>query len=453
MTNFYGKWQQNPEVTGLLKVWDLLTNSFKGFVTVPWPAFHARNAISNVAQSVLDIGMLALNPQYHGLALRVMLGGKYPRLLNGTFTTANGRKIPLQALRNQMIGLDVLPTKETITEIIEGGVGTVGPAKLLQKTFGKLGQFIENEARGMHFLALKAQGLSSADAAFRMKKFLVDYADLSPAERNFLRRIFPFYTWQSKNVRMQIKTLATKPGIIAAEALPFRERAPDAEFLPQYLRGELKMRLEDGPDGNPRYVTNVDLPFKEIDQLYKGSPGKTLINMINQFSPLVKIPFEIAFGQDSFTGRSIKGHVFAGTYGPMIDKWPEKWKEWLNFEKFPTRDGRILYKLNGTKLYMMTKIWYVSRLASTGAKWSRLMADMGDKKAAFLAVATGLTLHDMDLSEAQNDRMRENLRRLQEIVADEGVAAKFTKYFVPGGMPSGEKRSRKPFGGRGGGVF
>ena len=63
---------EDEGVRTLLKGYDKALNFWKGSVTSLFPAFHVRNASSNVLQNFLDIGLDAINPERHSVAIAIM---------------------------------------------------------------------------------------------------------------------------------------------------------------------------------------------------------------------------------------------------------------------------------------------------------------------------------------------------------------------------------------------
>ena len=57
--------KDHKEFNRLLRGYDKANNIFKLGVYTFWPASMVRDAYSNVALSMLDIGLGSLNPKYH----------------------------------------------------------------------------------------------------------------------------------------------------------------------------------------------------------------------------------------------------------------------------------------------------------------------------------------------------------------------------------------------------
>lgn len=178
---------KDENIRGAIKYYDQFTNWFKGSVTTKFPAFNFRNAVSNVLQNWLDIGLLnSINPKFHASAIKIMDGK-----LVDDIVKIGGKEYTVGEIRKIMQDTGVLQ-----------GIGFFDVKKDLNATtkLGKLNEapnkaarFIENEARAVNFLAnLETYG-DVATASERTKKFLFDYNNLSSIEKSGLKRIAPFY--------------------------------------------------------------------------------------------------------------------------------------------------------------------------------------------------------------------------------------------------------------------
>jgi len=53
---------------------------------------------------------------------------------------------------------------------------------------------------------------AASRAATRVRKFNIDYGDLTDVEKKVFKRVVPFYTWMRKNIPLQIEAMALTPG-------------------------------------------------------------------------------------------------------------------------------------------------------------------------------------------------------------------------------------------------
>src|SRR3990167_1022870 len=93
----------------------------------------------------------------------------------------------------------------------------IGQEFLPFKAGKAVGRAIEEQARVLDFVVNLRDTGDITLAAQRTKQFLFDYGNLTNFEKTFMRRLIPFYTFTRKNLELQVKTLLTTPGRVAAE--------------------------------------------------------------------------------------------------------------------------------------------------------------------------------------------------------------------------------------------
>lgn len=230
----------NEEIGKVAQVYDDIQGWFKASVTSIWPAFHGRNALSNLFLMYSDIGMESINPLTHVKAAKILdnervlwnLHEEYLRgnikledvnrhLTQTVFTDRSGYKWSFGEMRRVLIDNIVAfhPRNLGMVDQVRFGVDEVGeithklapsgpkdkalvywakysPLSRSNKAFElgfKVGQTIEDQCRVVAFLANLNRTGDPLLAAERVKFALFDYANISDFERNFLRRIVPFY--------------------------------------------------------------------------------------------------------------------------------------------------------------------------------------------------------------------------------------------------------------------
>lgn len=430
-------WLQDDRLSSWIRFSTFLNNWWKLGVTSVWPAFNARNAYSNIAQAMTAVGIQSINPVTHWEALRVVLG-EHPKMrklfpgisFDHSIHIPGEGLIPAQRLRNEMSALDVLPHRDAIMELVTDttllGEGTL--RKVASKT-GVVAETIENEARAMLYIALRKQGRSPMEAASIMKEVLFDYAELTTFQKNHMRTIFPFYTWNDKNYRLQVKTLLTKPGIALGPAKPMY--GVDESLLPEYLRGDMRIGLE--WDGKDIAITGVDLPIQGINLFNQGSVQKTFAGLFSMISPTYVLPLEAGiFGRTAITGQSTKGSRYiTRAMGESMEWWPEDLKNFVGFQRLLSDNGNVQYRVNGFTWQLASNVFYLGRLMSTGSNMKKISKEIGDPAAVLAYVMSGLYARDITMPQAMLDdlyRIRDELRVKLE---DEGEYRRMEKYWQP----------------------
>jgi len=287
-------------------------NFYKARMTILAPMFHGRNAISNVAQNMLDLGVHgALNPHTNVMATRLTHGLTYYEMFGSMENARKALAAPRRVTEKQVKGAGVLRAAETeakyrirqaraadfelsfgqwldegvditgkgdvwtldelyaqlklkgavsesFTQFVDlehyegqllreiarsarptpqalpGRIGrslwdnlsTVedvaivytglalsgGTLMFLPKKLGAhVGRAFENQARLTNVLGNLKRSGNLDDAIGHANRFLFDYNDLNATQRVILRAMFPFLTWNMKNVDLQLRMMAQDP--------------------------------------------------------------------------------------------------------------------------------------------------------------------------------------------------------------------------------------------------
>lgn len=74
---------------------------------------------------------------------------------------------------------------------------------------------LENRSRMINFIANMKRGGNIDEAVKHVEKFLFNYNDLTPWQKDYMRVLVPFFTWTQKNVDLQIKMMQENPAFYA----------------------------------------------------------------------------------------------------------------------------------------------------------------------------------------------------------------------------------------------
>jgi len=256
----------NDEATSdLLRNFDDLQNLWKASITSIFPAFHGRNAISNVFQNFLDIGTDSLNPVLHGQSASLI---KADRKLNSLQVIAAGTGEAAMKAKDDIAELLAKPAftdktghvwsvgqirqtaKEKGIAFVPNIVGSIdvkkGSDAYINTLFGtefkkmsakqmakkalpvsqefvpfevgrSIGTLVEEQSRLVNFMSNLTKTGDPTHAAQLTKQFLFDYGSLTPFEKTFMKRLIPFFSFTRKNLELQVSTLIHSPGKVAAE--------------------------------------------------------------------------------------------------------------------------------------------------------------------------------------------------------------------------------------------
>ena len=325
----YRALSNTEEVNKVLKLYDGAQNWWKMWSLGIRPAYHTKNVIGNVWNSYL--GGLT-NPVRYGEA-----GVFQTKLAKNDFSGKIVGK-PVQELYDEMANRGVFGEGQyggdivrNLEKEIQGGsrnpftLSTENP--VLQAGF-KVGQTLEDNARIALFLDRVSKGQSYDQAGKAVQKYLFDYGDVSPFEKDVLKRAMPFYTWSRKNIPLQLEAIALHPDKInkinlAKENVQaaYGVQTPDPSEVPSYVVDG--MPIYTGRSEDPAVVSVFQLqntlPFADLAPFFKflntttepsaierGKLSPEISSALSSVSPLLKAPVEFLANYDFFRRKNIK---------------------------------------------------------------------------------------------------------------------------------------------------
>jgi hypothetical protein len=369
-------WQNPKALAPVVQAWDYATNLFKGLVTAPFVSFHTRNLMSNVF-NMWRGGVFGNNPgelaRIGGEAAAVIRGGKLSRPLPGmpagvdataellkeavagrvAFGTKAGtsadllgaggetilRRPELPRATGKSVAGDVadwarglIPEKGKVVEQLnplnQRGVNRDEDVFTVMKQARAAGSKIEDWSRLTHYIGMREKGYTPAAAAAEVHKYQVDYRNLAPAEKNVMKRLFPWYAFSRRNLPPLLEDLAAQPGKIAAPLRATSGLREKGEFVPQYVAEGASVPLPGAPQGQQRYITGFGLPIedeavKTLGALAQGDLSRAAQQALGMAQPVVKGPLEFAFGKQLYSGRNLedlKPYEFADLGGLLDEK-------------------------------------------------------------------------------------------------------------------------------------
>lgn len=333
LERYFKVWRQPGEINSLLRFFDQLTGIFKAGVTSLWPAFHARNEISN-----WFLGWLAgvNNPGRYAEALKLQRSGEI---------AVRGQTHKLtdfaEVLHSGFMGSDLL---ETTQAALAGGQvrrlwGTVfggASATMLDKAkaVGKLvptsgravGSFLEDNAKLAVIIDRLHRGESVGQAMAVARKYLFDYRDLTPFEKGVMSRLMPFYSWTRFSVPLMMEQAWQQPGKFGVVQKGLHnvpdifdtDQMSEAELalLPIWMREQAGMQVGRSADGKPILLGTLGLPMDDLNLLFTRTPARTIEKWAAMLNPYLQIAGVASGGvnQSFFTGQAIDNPSYANYY-------------------------------------------------------------------------------------------------------------------------------------------
>jgi hypothetical protein len=315
------------ELNNFVKNYDKIQNAWKMSATFWNPAFHSRNAISNMYQNTLA----GVNdPADYARASRIQYNSR-----KSIDDLAPDDKKIMKEYREQ--GLDTTGHfSGDIEQSIEAQINTAfDMAKkgnvigVINKAGGAAGNAVETNAKLAHYIAKRNEGLTPFEAGESVKKYLFDYQDLTRLEKDVFKRMMPFYTWTRKNIPLQIEALIKDPAR-QTKLIKFKNNVEvysgddkTNALLPEYMQNASPVFIGK-KDGKVRYIKLEGfLPTADLNRL--SEPAQEMLAL---FSPILKAPIEqtanynFFFGQPLTRQKGIKGYVGYGERDYLFTRIP-----------------------------------------------------------------------------------------------------------------------------------
>lgn len=362
--DFYSSPRAQQEVGNLL---NSFTSVFKGFI-LAWPSRYSRDFVSNAASAWLETGSAVDTVTGFKAASNALAGkydqampflqqipryaGKTPDEIRRLFEMDVGANGVLSGLattdlltanRSGQIS-QFLPGATPVT--ISGGLNDLVPQgnsvgqmasdffqiKNVTNQFEtrnpiltsgqKIGDAVDSIGRLGTFMALLKQGVGPQQAAQRVLRSLVDYGSLTTFERHWMRNIFPWYSYASRQGKYVADSLIENPGGRYGQmmrALNVTQRPDEENYVPTALRQQFAFRLPDAMQYGGDVTRYLKLDPPGIDVINYFRPGssplaplnmqETLYEFANQSHPLLRTTAELATNTDMFSKRPLNESV------------------------------------------------------------------------------------------------------------------------------------------------
>jgi len=426
------------ESKALLSGLETYMNQWKTGVTVYWPAFHIRNAVSNV-----------FNASYLGGAdMKVFTESmKYQKAIStgvGLDDIVKGTGLTVRQLQEEMIKHNLWGFGGQTQQALTGPQG----ARMLNRALGKgsnkvhdfamgVGNTIETNSKMGSFIDRLRKGDSLDNAAMHVKKFLFDYDDLTDFERGTMKHLIPFYTWIRKNTPLQIEQMLKKPGkflglgraMDAAGRAFGEELTPEEQaMLPDFAMAGIgldKINLGKDKNGKFRTILSLGLPYEDLDKL--GQAGKEILGSL---TPPLKYILEEISGKEFFRNKPLEeANKVSQSTGYLIENFAsDKVKELLSFSK-KTTDFGTTYRLNPKLVHFLGQA-PITRAGSTLRKLESLTDSERDTIGTALSLIVGMNTYNAEAT--SYFRNQERLEELNKVI-DElyPKIKKFERLWIP----------------------
>jgi hypothetical protein len=448
LENTYKSFFTDEGTNQFLKLYDKVNGLWKTSVTAWFPAFHVRNGLSNMFTNVMA-GIR--NPRVYKQAFDLQ---KYAnKLADPTLS-----KETLEKLGKQRIGKftaqEALELAERHGVISAGGYWEEMSEGLLKSRPGKIRRFnplsrdfvltdvgtrvgnaVESNARIAHFLGRVDAGDTIEQAALSVKAHLFDYSELTAFEKNVMRRIIPFYTWNRKNAELMTRILVSNPAKLGIPLKGFRElqdsfsdvSEEDLEKMPAWARRGFTIFSKAGEKeiaGLTGFGTPIEGFGDFAGSLIQTIPGVDIgeKSVLSSFGPIPKGIIEDSTGISLFSGKRREEDTDARKYRNM----PQIVKDAIGYQEVPHGEGEeawIEYRMNpDTKFFLNT---FLGRGIADISKVTTL-GEGDEMEMNLLNLLTGIRRHKFNIDEETEKREREAMEALLDELIKQGAATEFT---------------------------
>lgn len=299
------------------KIYDASLALWKSGKTILNPPTHMRNLVGNTVLTDLGGTSMLRRPDIFVQALREMVVG------NGKFFQ--------EAKGGGLFGVEFY--QQELAQILNVVGNETAPLKILRKianikpikSAGRLYQAEEQWFKLAKFTHNRQKGLSVAESVADAQKWLFDYSSVSPFVGLARRTVAPFITFPAKALPRIIETAIKHPLRIGKYLAAYKATEEFSKWMLSLNDEEYKAVRENAPD----YIKNggmwILLPEKDKNNnfqflnmtyfmpwgdLVSGGSGNGLPgfaeNLLIPSTPVVRVPFEVAFNKSVFTGRKLK---------------------------------------------------------------------------------------------------------------------------------------------------
>lgn len=302
--------------------------------------------------------------------------------------------------------------------------------RTLMKPLSAINSKIEDSLRTAAWLHYVGKGWDPATASAKVRERFVDYAYNSAQERA-VRDLFPFVRYSIGITPTAVKGAVSPVGRAVGRAV---STPATQAVLPPGIRGQTSIPVGEDESGNPRYATNLGLPFEPAMGVLGllGLPVEavagafspearargldTIRTTLGQAHPLLKTPAEQITGTSFYSGQPIGERDRAPDWAPS-------WLPGVREETLPS--GRVVKKWPPFAAHALMGFLPVSRLSSELDKFVKLTkGDWAD----YVNFLTGVKIRTVD-TEREAQKVIE--RALEQAVAA-GDVGRVNKFFVKG---------------------
>jgi len=376
--------EHHPLTRALIGSFDWASGTLASALTRYFPSFYSRNVVDTSSRLLANVGRGFWDRRTWAEALAAVAGEEIDIALPGgrILTTRDiaellrdmglwhirwGRVETTPAVRRYL--KELIETSNSKLIVSWRGWAQDALKRFKEKFPGY--KWITNFDANMENIALAAGAISMlkagdtiSDVERKLSRYLFDYNNLTPFERDVMRRIVLFYGYIRQSIPFGFTTLR-EARLRWYWVTPFKrirdmafESREEEAMVPEWIRDYPFIYVRKVRGKNPlvvslRNVFSVDTIFGEWPTL---SPH-ALLRMLN---PIVIATFDLASGVDIYWGRRLKDVRFLSQ---EISRW---WQEvpgfkqigkWVQLRKVKL-GGKEVFAVNGHRWYLLRRLWF-----------------------------------------------------------------------------------------------
>lgn len=302
------------QIKPLIKFIDGINNMFKKFSTLT-PGFQIRNIVGNGTNMVLS-GMPAKDlPVYYTRA--VSLWNKSDELMDafrkGTLTAAQKKDFDILKDFYTAGFAEAYVKGQGLEAIKEGGKGLIGKASKASAYFNE-GMDRLNRLTLLMYAKDNPQYVSKLgrkNAVDAVRMVLFDPDNMSDLERNFFKKIIPFYTFTKQNLMFQASNIAKNTPkykrLFRALNKAYDSVGEDKYY--QYQKESMQIPLPFTGSNGEQLFLKANLPVSDLGEFMSNPLQRTGAST----APFIKTPIEIITGKSLFTGEDANYNTLKNT--------------------------------------------------------------------------------------------------------------------------------------------
>jgi hypothetical protein len=315
------------------------TRALKWWQTAPNPGYHVRNLVGdtfNAALAGTTVGDMrkaftlrrvesALKKLDHHLEgtkgwddAKAALARMDKKIENyGANGKLSDRDVVMLAVKHGVIRTGLSGNELRLARMGKD-VGVLSARQRAMEGIQTVGDWREDYMRLATFRGALKRGMDPDTAAAHSLAHHFDYSNLTETEQK-ARDFIPFWTFMARNTPLQVKSLAKAPGVYATVEKARRESLSMSGVDPNSAQALREFEQQNLPWGTGQTMKNHGLripvtaapmlPYTDLSRIPFPQGGKSAtaknwgLNQISSINNLVRSPFELVSGFNTFTGQ------------------------------------------------------------------------------------------------------------------------------------------------------